>query len=77
MVREASDRALDDRHEDETSSMYPIDPHAFVHYVTACQVARVSVTGGLGPSDLRSLIQHLSRLSIPDAVTLLCQKVQP
>ena len=48
----------------------PIDVHALAHFVATCQVAGVFVTG-LNPSDLRLLIQRLSRLSIPDAVKLL------
>ena len=54
--------------------MRPIDPHVLVHFVAACQVAGVSVTG-LATSDLRVLIQRLTRLSIPDAVKLLRKEV--
>lgn len=51
-------------------TMQPVDPHALVHFLAACQVAGVSATG-LGPTDLRALIQRLTKLSIPDAVKLL------
>ncbi len=48
----------------------PVDPHALVHFVTACQVAGVAVTG-LASQDFRALIEQLSWLSIPDAVRRL------
>jgi len=53
----------------------PIDVRALAHFVATCQVAGVFVTG-LDPSDLRSLIQRLARLAIPDAVKLLRREVQ-
>lgn len=53
-----------------TPAVCPIDPHALNHFLAACQAASVTVTH-LNPSDLRTLIQRLSRLSIPDAVKLL------
>jgi hypothetical protein len=67
----ASDLVPIERHGDET--MQPIDPHVLVHFVAACQVAGVTVTG-LDSSDLRALIQRLSRLSIPDAVKSLSKE---
>jgi hypothetical protein len=75
-VKGTSDPVTIERHVDETNRMRPIDPHALVHFVAACQVAGVSVSG-LTPSDHRCLIQRLSRLSIPDAVKLLRRKVHP
>jgi hypothetical protein len=53
-----------------TPAVCPIDPQALNHFLTACQVARVAVPH-LNSSDFRTLIQQLSRLSIPDAVKLL------
>lgn len=73
MIASASDPAPVARHEDETAVL-PIDPHALVHYVVACQVAGVSGTG-LAPPDLRALIQRVSRLSIPDAVKILREEL--
>ncbi len=59
--------------EAQQSPMQPIDPPALVHFVAACQVAGITVTN-LDPTSLRSLIQQLMRLSIPDAVKLLRKK---
>lgn len=47
-----------------------IDPHTLVHFVVACQVAGFSMAGQ-DSDELRALIQQLSYLSIPDAVTIL------
>lgn len=54
--------------------MQPIDPPALVHFVAACQVAGITVTG-LDPTSLRSLIQQLTQLSIPDGAKLLRKKL--
>jgi len=48
----------------------PLDPHHVVHYLAACTIARVPVAR-TSPIEMRALIARLSRLSIPDAVTLL------
>lgn len=48
----------------------PIEPAAFVHYLTACKIAGVPVAD-TRVADLRALIVRLASLSIPDAVKLL------